>query len=314
LYYNAGNVGIGTTAPNALLQINSASASANRLTSLYISTPAAGIILDSTSSTGGRSYNIWSTTSGDSVGTGGLAIFDQTSSAYRIAINSSGSVGIKTSTPVAVLDTVGTIRSLDATYAALSAGTGLELYYSGGGNIVSGTRNAGSLTTAALGYIASTHSFNVGTGGGTNGLFITSTGTVGINTTTTGAYTLNVTGSIYATGDITALSDKRKKDNIIPLTQSLDLLTQLTGYSYTRSDLKDKENIGLIAQEVKEVFPQAVTYDDELELYSLNYGCLIAPVIQAIKELKQTVNKLQEKVDKQDAIIQIFLDHYGPPQ
>jgi len=223
------------------------------------------------------------------------------------SILATGNVGIKTATPVAVLDTVGTIRSLDATYAALSGGTGLELYYSGGGNIVSGTRNAGSLTTAALGYIASTHSFNVGTAGGTNGLFITSTGTVGINTTTTGAYTLNVTGSIYATGDITALSDKRKKDNIIPLTQSLDLLTQLTGYSYTRSDLKDKENIGLIAQEVKEVFPQAVTYDDELELYSLNYGCLIAPVIQAIKELKQTV-------DRQDKIIKILLDHYGPPQ
>jgi hypothetical protein len=222
-------------------------------------------------------------------------------------INSTGSVGIKTSTPIAVLDTVGTIRSLDATYAALSGGTGLELYYSGGGNIVSGTRNAGSLTTAALAYLASTHSFNVGTGGGTNGLFITSSGTVGINTTTTGAYTLNVTGSIYATGDITALSDKRKKDNIIPLTQSLDLLAQLTGYSYTRSDLNNKENIGLIAQEVKEVFPQAVTYDDELGLYSLNYGCLIAPVIQAIKELKQTV-------DRQDEIIKILLDHYGPPQ
>jgi hypothetical protein len=231
-----------------------------------------------------------------------------------LCIAATGNVGIKTSTPVALLDTAGTIRSLDATYVPLSGGTGLEIFYSGGGNIVSGTRSSGSLTTAALAYQASTHSFFTGTAGGTNALFITSTGTVGMNTTTTGAYTLNVTGSIYATGDITALSDKRKKDNIIPLTQSLDLLTQLTGYSYTRSDLKDKENIGLIAQEVKEVFPQAVTYDDELELYSLNYGCLIAPVIQAIKELKQTVNKLQEKVDKQDAIIQIFLDHYGPPQ
>jgi hypothetical protein len=159
-------------------------------------------------------------------------------------------------------------------------------------------------------------SFRVGNADGavpTTALYINSTGSIGIGITNPG-YTLHVVGSIYATGDITAFSDKRYKDNIIPLTQSLDLLTQLTGYSYTRSDLRDKENIGLIAQEVKEVFPQAVTYDDELELYSLNYGCLIAPVIQAIKELKQTVNKLQEKVDKQDAIIQIFLDHYGPPQ
>ena len=42
----------------------------------------------------------------------------------------------------------------------------------------------------------------------------------------------------------------------------------------------------------------------------MNYGCLIAPVIQAIKELKQTVDTLQEKVDRQDAI----LDHFGPEQ
>jgi hypothetical protein len=145
-------------------------------------------------------------------------------------------------------------------------------------------------------------------------LCITASGTVGIGTTATGAYTLNVTGSIYATGDITALSDKRQKQNIIPLEQSLNLLTQLTGYSYTRLGSKNKEHIGLIAQEVNEVFPQSVTYDDELGLYSLNYGCLIAPVIQAIKELKQTVDKLQEKADRQDAIIQIFLDHFGPQQ
>jgi hypothetical protein len=145
-------------------------------------------------------------------------------------------------------------------------------------------------------------------------LCITASGTVGIGTTATGAYTLNVTGSIYATGDITALSDKRQKQNIIPLEQSLNLLTQLTGYSYTRLGSTNKEHIGLIAQEVNEVFPQSVTYDDELGLYSLNYGCLIAPVIQAIKELKQTVDKLQEKVDRQDAIIQIFLDHFGPQQ
>jgi hypothetical protein len=213
-----GNVGIGTNAPNALLQINSASA--NRLTSLYISTSIAGIVLDSTSSAGSRSYNIFSASSAESAGAGSFAIFDQTSQAYRMVINSTGSVGI-------------------------------------------GITNPG--------------------------------------------YTLHVVGSIYATGDITAFSDKRYKDNIVPLTQSLDLLTQLTGYSYTRSDLNNKKNIGLIAQEVKEVFPQAVGYDENQGLYSLNYGCLIAPVIQAIKELKQTV-------DRQDEIIKILLDHYGPPQ
>ena len=236
-------------------------------------------------------------------------------SATTLCITANGFVGIGTVTPVTTLDTVGIIRALNVATPSIASGAGLELGYSGGGSIISGTRSSGTLTTAALTYQASTHGFNVGTTGATNALYITSTGTVGINTTTTGGYTLNVTGSIYATGDITALSDKRQKQNIVPLTQSLDNLTQLIGYSYTRTDYKqDKEHIGLIAQEVNEVFPQAVNYDDELGLYSLNYGCLIAPVIQAIKELKQTVDKLQEKVDRQDAIIQIFLDHFGPEQ
>lgn len=154
-----------------------------------------------------------------------------------------------------------------------------------------------------------------------NKMIILASGNVGIGITNP-SYTLHVVGSIYSTGDITAFSDKRYKENILPLTQSLDNLSQLTGYSYTRSDLNsDKKYIGLIAQEVKEVFPQAVSYDNNQGLYSLNYGCLIAPVIQAIKELKETVDRLQEKVDKlqekvdrQDAIIQIFLDHFGPQQ
>jgi hypothetical protein len=230
-----------------------------------------------------------------------------------LCITANNYVGIGTVAPATALDTVGIIRALNISTPTIASGSGLELGYSGGGSIISGTRSAGTLTTAALTYQASTHAFNISTTI-TNALFITSSGTVGINTNTTGAYTLNVTGSIYATGDITALSDKRQKQNIMPLEQSLNLLTQLTGYSYTRLNSNDKVHIGLIAQEVNEVFPQSVTYDDELGLYSLNYGCLIAPVIQAIKELKQTVDKLQEKSDRQDAIIQIFLDHFGPQQ
>jgi hypothetical protein len=122
---------------------------------------------------------------------------------------------------------------------------------------------------------------------------LTVSANVGIGITNPG-YTLHVVGAIYASGDITALSDKRFKQDIIPLLDSLNRITQLTGYSYTHTDT-DKKHIGLIAQEVNEVFPEAVSYKNDS--YSLNYGCLITPVIQAMKELK-------ERVDKQDEIIQ----------
>ena len=144
-----------------------------------------------------------------------------------------------------------------------------------------------------------------GTPATSSALFINSSGNVGIGLTTP-SYALHVSGAIYASGDITALSDQRHKQNITPLTDSLAAITQLSGYSYTRSDYKPGEKqIGLIAQEVKEVYPEAVSYDDVNDTYSLNYGCLMAPVIQAIKEMK-------DRIERQDLVIQQLLDSLGP--
>jgi len=120
---------------------------------------------------------------------------------------------------------------------------------------------------------------------------------VGIGTNNPTAATLHVGGAIYASGDITALSDQRYKQNIIPLTNCLDSICSLTGYSYTRNDYKPGESqIGLIAQEVKPVFPQAVNYDETSDIYSLNYTALIAPLVQSIKELREQVNQLKARL------------------
>jgi len=120
---------------------------------------------------------------------------------------------------------------------------------------------------------------------------------VGIGTINPTAATLHVGGSIYASGDITALSDQRHKQNLVPLTNCLDAVCSLTGYSYTRTDYKPGESqIGLIAQEVDLVYPQAVNYDSEGDMYSLNYSALIAPLIQSIKELREQVNQLKARL------------------
>jgi hypothetical protein len=104
-----GNVGIGTTAPSAQLQI--LNASMNRLTGLYIGpSTQSGIVLDSTSGTNGKSFNIWSTSSADSVAAGSLVFFDITSSVYRMVISPSGQVGIGTTGPGYLLDVNGTAR------------------------------------------------------------------------------------------------------------------------------------------------------------------------------------------------------------
>jgi hypothetical protein len=110
-------------------------------------------------------------------------------------------------------------------------------------------------------------------------------------------YTLHVVGAIYATGDITALSDQRYKQNITLLNNSLNNISHISGYSYTRTDYKPGEKqIGLLAQEVKEIYPEAVSYDTQNDIYSINYGCLIAPMIESIKELKEQLNELKEQM------------------
>jgi hypothetical protein len=70
---------------------------------LYLSSLQSGIVLDSTASSGGRSYNIWSTNGSDSVGNGCLVFFDMIASAYRMVINSGGYVGIGTTNPTVPL-------------------------------------------------------------------------------------------------------------------------------------------------------------------------------------------------------------------
>lgn len=130
-------------------------------------------------------------------------------------------------------------------------------------------------------------------------------GSVGIGITNPGAsYALHVVGAIFASGDITAFSDQRYKQNIVRLDRSLDVIRSLNGYSYTRDDYRPGiRQIGLLAQEVKEVIPEAVNYDTINDIYSVNYNCLIAPVVESIKELSDRVEAQQSVIQAQQAAI-----------
>ncbi len=118
-------------------------------------------------------------------------------------------------------------------------------------------------------------------------------GNVGIGTNNPGSYKLYVQGDIYASGNITGLSDRRFKTQIEPLVGALDRLSVVNGYTYFRSDHRpDERQMGLIAQEVQEVYPEAVTYDNDNDRYGVNYGAMIAPLIQAMKEMRSEYSTL----------------------
>ena len=100
---------------------------------------------------------------------------------------------------------------------------------------------------------------------------------------------LYVAKKIYAGDDITAFSDRRKKSNIERIENALDKVSQLNGYTF---DYNGERKTGVIAQEVKEVLPEAV-YGSEDTTYSVAYGNLVGILIEAIKELKNEIDQLK---------------------
>jgi len=116
-------------------------------------------------------------------------------------------------------------------------------------------------------------------------------GNVGIGTSDP-AHTLHVEGNIYASGNVTAFSDKRKKTNLRIIEDSVKKLEQINGYTY---DKDGTEYTGLIAQEVLHILPQAVVGSEE-EGYGLAYGNMVGILVEAIKELSNEVKNLKEKL------------------
>ena len=107
----------------------------------------------------------------------------------------------------------------------------------------------------------------------------------------------SATGSITASGDVIAFSDKKVKTNIKTIDNALEKVSKLRGVSYNRTDIDDKsDKIGVIAQEVKEVLPEVVSYDDEKDLLGVDYGKMAGVFIEAIKELKAEVNSLKQEI------------------
>ena len=125
-------------------------------------------------------------------------------------------------------------------------------------------------------------------------------GNIGIGTNAP-SEKLHVSGNVQVTGTVTSgggfiYSDRNLKKDILPLENALDRVRQLGGYSFVWK-ATDRKDIGVIAQEVEAVFPDAVHTDPTTGLKSVEYANLVAPLIEAIKDQ-------QKMIDSQNARIQ----------
>jgi hypothetical protein len=105
-----------------------------------------------------------------------------------------------------------------------------------------------------------------------------------------------INGQLQVTGDITAFftSDQRLKDNITPIPDALSKVLSISGNTFDWNEKSEKEgsDVGVIAQEILEVLPEAVTTRDNGYL-AVRYEKLVPLLIEAIKELKEEINELK---------------------
>jgi hypothetical protein len=117
-----------------------------------------------------------------------------------------------------------------------------------------------------------------------------------------GAIAFTVNGSLLANGTLYA-SDERFKQNIIAISSPLKKIQQLNGVEYEMriSEFPQKHfipgrQIGLIAQNVEKVIPEAV---NEMDGYKgVDYGKLVPLLIEGIKEQQKQIESSNDEVEK----------------
>tara|TARA_B100000131_G_scaffold202647_1_gene194615 strand:- start:46 stop:1518 length:1473 start_codon:yes stop_codon:yes gene_type:complete len=112
-------------------------------------------------------------------------------------------------------------------------------------------------------------------------------------------------GNFTVDGDINSWSnsDMRLKDNAKPIDNALDKLKTLSGYTFDWNDNQDVysgSDIGVMAQEVEEVFPELVA-ERKSGYKAVKYDKLVPVLIESVKSLSDTIEKLEAKIEKLEA-------------
>lgn len=106
---------------------------------------------------------------------------------------------------------------------------------------------------------------------------------------------VSINGLLSTRGNIASVSDQRYKTNLAPITEPMDRILHLTGYTYDRIDLGQRE-CGLIAQDVEKVLPEVVYKQGETGILTISYGNLAALFVEGMKELQAKVHALESEV------------------
>ncbi len=292
IYYNSGNVGIGTTTPTATLHVQGG-------------IKATGLDLGLTDSEGSITYIDML------VGYNDLRLYgDNSSGDPDILINANGMVGIGTSGNAALIDLA--IGDTDTGLEQVSDGE-LAIYTNNNERVrINIDGNVGIGTTApaidlAIGDTDTGIKWNSDGslsiyGNNSPRIFVKDNGEIGIGTTTT-AHPLHMASGAYVTtgGAWTNASDARLKTNIINTSYGLQTVMQLRPVNYTMRKGGEAQ-VGFLAQEVQKIVPEVVSGTEgdieKGETLGLSYGNLVPVLTKAIQEQQKQIDELKQMVNE----------------
>lgn len=94
--------------------------------------------------------------------------------------------------------------------------------------------------------------------------------------------------------DYVTRSDRAYKENIKLIESASEKISKISGYTYNiKGSSEEIRSVGVIAQEVREVLPDAVS-ENEDGLLSVNYNAIIATLVQSNKEMQERIKALEK--------------------
>lgn len=115
---------------------------------------------------------------------------------------------------------------------------------------------------------------------------------------------IDISKAIIVSGDVSATaftttSDRRRKTDIHEITNALAKLEKIHGVRfYWKDQSQDRTpQLGVLAQDVQKVFPEAVTQGSDGTL-KVNYDALIPPMLEGMKQMQREIKALRAELQE----------------